>query len=228
MKIRVKYFSALRDITGKISEELEMPDGSTLGDLINWFFRQYPKAQAFKEELLVLVNGKSLDWSYVLSGGDEVAIMPPVSGGGGVINAQLDLNKELADIIHKTAPQGAGGVVIFVGYVKGRVDQATVETLEYEAYEPHATSKLLEIEEWARRQEGVLDARIYHMVGSLKPGDHTIYVFVSAITREVAFRVARDALERVKHEVPIFKLEKRSDGEFWVLGDGKRVPRSRG
>ncbi|MEM4493634.1 MAG: MoaD/ThiS family protein, partial [Pyrobaculum sp.] len=107
MKIRVKYFSALRDITGKISEELEMPDGSTLGDLINWFFKQYPKAQAFKEELLVLVNGKSLDWSYVLSGGDEVAIMPPVSGGGGVINAQLDLNKELADSLHTTAPQGA-------------------------------------------------------------------------------------------------------------------------
>ncbi|MCX8137432.1 MoaD family protein [Pyrobaculum aerophilum] len=226
MKIHIKYFSALRDITGKTSETIEIPNGYTLGDVINWFFKNYPKAEVFKEELLVLVNGRSLDWSYELKEGDEVALMPPVSGGGGVIDHAVDLNKEVEDIIKNTAHLGGGGVVIFVGYVKGKVDKAAVNVLEYEAYEPYASSKIKEIEAWARDQAGVLDARIYHVVGALKPGDHTLYVFVSAINRDIAFRVAREALERVKHEVPIFKLERRSDGEFWVVGDGKRIPRN--
>ena len=86
MKIHIKYFSALRDITGKTSETIEIPNGYTLGDVINWFFKNYPKAEVFKEELLVLVNGRSLDWSYELKECDEVALMvlllslrPPLS-----------------------------------------------------------------------------------------------------------------------------------------------------
>lgn len=227
MKVLIKYFSALRDVTGKIEEPLVLRDGATLGEVMSWFFKTYPKAEAFKEEIIILVNGRSVDLDYALRDGDEIAIMPPVSGGGGVVQGAIDLNKEVDDIIRKTAPLGGGGVVIFVGYVKGKVGNAEVERLDYEAYQPYASEKIKTIEEWARNQEGVLDARIYHNVGSLKPGDTTIYVFVSAINRDVAFRVAREALERVKHEVPIFKLERRSDGEYWVLGDGKRVPRGK-
>lgn len=226
MRVVVKYFSALRDVTGKIREEVTVPEGATLSQLLEWFFKSYPNAEAFKEELLVLVNGRTVDGSYALRDGDEVALMPPVSGGGGVVQKPVDLNKEVQDIIEKTAPRGGGGVVIFVGYVKGKVGDANVEVLEYEAYEPYATSKIREIEEWARRLDGVLEARIYHSVGSLRPGDATLYVFVSAVNREVAFRVAREALERVKHEVPIFKLERRDDGDYWVVGDGRRIPKS--
>ena len=226
MRIVIKYFSALRDITGKVQEEVNLVNGATLSRLLQWFFDTYPKAEAFKDELLVLVNGRTVDSSYVLQDGDEVALMPPVSGGGGVVQSPIDINREVMDIIEKTAPLGGGGVVIFVGYVKGKVDNAHVKVLEYEAYEPYATLKIREIEEWAKSQAGVLEARIYHSVGSLKPGDTTLYVFVSAVNREVAFRVARETLERVKHEVPIFKLERRDDGEFWVVGDGRRIPRS--
>jgi len=226
MRIVVKYFSALRDITGKVQEEVDLVDGATLSQLLQWFFDTYPKAEAFKDELLVLVNGRTVDSSYVLQNGDEVALMPPVSGGGGVVQSPIDINKEVMDIIEKTAPLGGGGVVIFVGYVKGKVDNANVKVLEYEAYEPYATLKIREIEEWAKKQAGVLEVRIYHSVGSLRPGDTTLYVFVSAVNREVAFRVARETLERVKHEVPIFKLERRDDGDYWVVGDGRRIPRS--
>ncbi|ACB40915.1 molybdenum cofactor biosynthesis protein [Pyrobaculum neutrophilum] len=228
MRIVLKYFSALRDITGKAREELSMEDGARLAQVIDWFFNMYPRAEVFREELLVLVNGRAVDGTYVLQDGDEVAFMPPVSGGGGVVNSPVDLNNEVRKIIEKTAPLGGGGVVIFVGYVKGKVDGAEVNTLEYEAYEPYASQKIKEIEEWAKNQRGVLEAKIYHLVGSLKPGDNTVYVFVSAVNRDTAFKVAREALERVKHEVPIFKLERRSDGEYWVVGDGRRIPRQRG
>jgi MoaD family protein len=226
VRVVVKYFSALRDITGKVQEEVDLVDGATLSRLLQWFFNTYPKAEAFKDELLVLVNGRTVDSSYVLQNGDEVALMPPVSGGGGVVQSPIDINREVMEIIEKTAPLGGGGVVIFVGYVKGKVDNANVKVLEYEAYEPYATLKIREIEEWAKKQAGVLEVRIYHSVGSLRPGDITLYVFVSAVNREVAFRVARETLEKVKHEVPIFKLERRDDGDYWVVGDGRRIPRS--
>lgn len=225
MRVVLKYFSALRDITGKVSEEVEVGDGTTLSALLEWFFVKYPKAEAFKEELLVLVNGRTVDGLYKLREGDEVAVMPPVSGGG-VVEGPIDVNKVVTEIIEKSAPLGGGGLVIFIGFVKGKVGDASVSTLEYEAYEPYASKKLEEIEEWAKRQEGVLEAKVFHRVGALRPGDTTLYVFVTALNRDIAFRVAREALERVKHEVPIFKLERRSDGEFWVVGDGRRVPRS--
>jgi Molybdopterin converting factor, large subunit len=227
VRIVVKYFSALRDITGKVQEEVDLVDGATLSQLLQWFFDTYPKAEAFKDELLMLVNGRTVDSSYVLQNGDEVALMPPVSGGGGVVQSPIDINREVMEIIEKTAPLGGGGVVIFVGYVKGKVDNANVKVLEYEAYEPYATLKIREIEEWAKKQAGVLEARIYHSVGSLRPGDTTLYVFVSAVNREVAFRVARETLEKVKHEVPIFKLERRDDGDYWVVGDGRRIPKEK-
>jgi len=225
MRVLLKYFSALRDITGGAREEVAFEGPVTVSDLLMWFFKKYPRAEAFREELVVLVNGRAVEGSYILKDGDEVALMPPVSGGG-IITNDISVDGEIRDIIEKSVAQGGGGVVIFVGFVKGVVDNAAVNVLEYEAYEPYADQKIKEIEEWARSQEGVLDARVYHKVGSLKPGDTTIYVFVSAVNRDVAFRVARDALERVKHEVPIFKLERRSDGEFWVVGDGRRIPRS--
>ncbi|MEM1663329.1 MAG: MoaD family protein [Pyrobaculum sp.] len=225
MRIVVKYFSAMRDITGRQYEEVSFSESIKLSEFLQWFFDKYPKARVFREELLVLVNGRAVSEDYVVKDGDEIAIMPPVSGGGGVVLEKINIDEEIKKVIEKTAPLGGGGVVVFVGYVKGLVDGSVVERLEYEAYEPYATMKINEIEKWALEQDGVLDIRVYHRVGTLKPGDTTIYVIASAINRDVAFRVAKEVLERVKHEVPIFKLEKRDDGEYWVIGDGKRVPR---
>ncbi len=222
MNVVIKYFSAIRDVTKKVREEVEVSEGVTLSQLLDWFFKTYPEANSFREEILILVNGRVVEGSYQLKNGDEIAVMPPVSGGG-VINKPIDIDREVREIIEKTAPSGGGGLVIFVGYVKGSVDGAAVSALDYEAYEPYASEKIREIEKWAKSIGGVLDVRIYHLTGSLKPGDHTLYIFVSADSREVAFRVARETLERVKREVPIFKLERREDGNYWVIGDGRRV-----
>ena len=115
-------------------------------------------------------------------------------------------------------------MVIFIGFVKGKVDENNVEELEYEAYEPHATRKISEIVADELKRDGVLFIDVYHRVGKLKPGDHTIYVIAAAVNRQVAFDAARTTLERVKDEVPIFKLEKREDGEYWIIGE-RRVKR---
>jgi len=142
-----------------------------------------------------------------------------------IINDVVDLNKELSDVAEKTAPKGGGAIVLFMGYVKGVVGDNSVYELDYEAYEPYASKLLEEIALKAEEQEDVLEVRIYHRVGCLKPGEPTIYIIVAARSRHTAFNVARNVLEEVKHKVPIFKLEKRSDGEYWVIGDGRRVKR---
>ncbi len=143
----------------------------------------------------------------------------------GIVSEKLDLNRLVEDIIRETTNLGGGALVLFIGYVKGKIGDSIVSELNYEAYEDYALTKMYEIIQEEKKERDVLDIRIFHRVGTLKPGDITIYVAVSALNRKIAFEVASKVLERVKHEVPIFKLEKRSDGEYWVFGDGKRVPR---
>lgn len=141
----------------------------------------------------------------------------------GIISDPIDVNRELEEIAKETSLKGGGAIVLFMGYVKGLVNNNYVYELDYEAYEPYASGILNEIASQAEREEGVLEVRVYHRVGNLKPGEPTIYVIVAAKTRHTAFEVAKSVLEEVKHKVPIFKLEKRSDGEYWVIGNGKRV-----
>ncbi len=145
---------------------------------------------------------------------------------GKIVREEIDVDKVVKNIIANTYSEGAGALVVFIGYVKGVVEGHTVNELDYQAYEPYATKKLQEIVS-EEKEEGVLSIVVYHRVGDLKPGEPTIYVFVSALDRKKAFEKARRILERVKHEVPIFKLEKRNDGEYWVLGDRNRVRREK-
>lgn len=142
---------------------------------------------------------------------------------GRMVEDEISLDELVSKVIKKTAGTESGGLVVFLGYVKGAVGDAKVNQLIYEAYEPYASDKLREIATSYSKVEGVTSVLIYHRAGGLGPGDHTIYVIVSAKNRELAFRVAREALERAKKEVPIFKLERRSDGDYWIIGDGLRV-----
>ncbi|MET1101719.1 MAG: molybdenum cofactor biosynthesis protein MoaE [Pyrodictiaceae archaeon] len=136
----------------------------------------------------------------------------------------IDLNKLVKEIAARTAPKGAGAIVLFVGFVKGIVEGKKVQELEYMAYEPYANKKISEILKEATEDPEVLEAIVYHKLGKFKPGETTVYVVVSATTRHKAFEKAAWILERVKHETPIYKLERRSDGEYWVVGDNRRIP----
>jgi len=146
---------------------------------------------------------------------------------GKIIKKPIDLNSTTKELSISATKKGGGALVLFMGFVKGVVNNAEVTNLVYEAYEPYASKKLNEIAKDYSKMEGVLDVIILHRIGNLKPGEPTIYIFVTAVNRKLAFKVASEALERVKHEVPIFKLEKRSNGEYWVMGDGKRVKREK-
>jgi len=121
-----------------------------------------------------------------------------------------------------------GAFSIFVGTVKGRVGEALVNELVYTAISDAALRRLHEIAMETCIKYSARAVVIYHRIGSLKPGETTIYIIVMGESRRNTSTAVIEALERVKSEVPIFKLEKRSDGEYWVIGDGvryKRAPR---
>lgn len=145
---------------------------------------------------------------------------------GKIVSDRVDLNKMLEELAKHSA-MGAGGLALFIGVVKGVVDGCRVMELEYEAYEPHASSRLDEIARDEASRENVLDIRVYHRIGKLKPGEPTLYIAVAAVDRKSAIETLSRVLERVKHEPPVFKLEKREDGDFWIVGDGRRVERGR-
>ncbi len=142
-----------------------------------------------------------------------------------ILDSKPSLEEVVKSIEEKCSAQGYGSLVVYVGYVKGVVDGHKVYELQYEAYMPYAERVLRMIAEEYARMEGVCDVAIIHRVGALKPGEEALYIVVSAEPRSKAFRVAEEILERVKREPPIFKLERRSDGDYWVLGDGRRIPR---
>jgi len=143
---------------------------------------------------------------------------------GKITRGDIDLNKLVEDIA-KSAEEGIGAIALFIGVVKGVVDGDKVFSLLYEEYEPYATRKLESIASDLSSRKGVRDVLIYHWTGERKVGEITVVIAVSAIGRKEAIETLAEAIERVKKEVPIFKLEKRESGDYWIIGDGTRVKR---
>ena len=137
-----------------------------------------------------------------------------------LIEEEIDIGRIVEEIVAKNIDSNA--VVIYVGYVKREVGGHTVNWLSCEPHERYALKLLNNIVE-EEVGEGVSCIRIYHRVGRLRPGEPISYIFVSAEDRVKAFEKARRVLERVKRESMIFKVESRDDGEFLVLGDGRRL-----
>ncbi len=144
-----------------------------------------------------------------------------------ITRERVKIEDYLSRLLRESSMEGCGALVMFMGFVKGVVDKEEVSELIYEAYESFASSKMREIGEGAAKEFSIRDVVIIHRIGALGPGDPTIYILVTSVSRGEAFRAAEYILERVKHEVPISKLEVRGDGEYWVLGDGRRIPRGR-
>ncbi len=235
MRVKLKFFALVRELAGRSELVVELEEGeATVARIVEEASKRLPglsKAISLLERRglspVYMVNGVQVDPDHVVRDGDELAILPPASGGveAGIVRGRISVDELVNRMAKETASKGGGAVVVFVGYVKGVVDGHRVNLLEYEAYEPYASRKLREIAEKYVGKPGVLDVAVYHRVGGIEPGDHTMYVAVAATDRRTAFQTAMEIVEEVKHGVPIFKLERRSDGDYWVLGDGVRVPR---
>lgn len=229
MKVNVRYFSIFKDVTGKSEEQIELDENvRRVGDLLRLLISRYPKMSEWVEsgEVVILIDGKAYSLDEKLPPRImEVGVMPPISGGDnyGFID-KIEPEKLLKSVL-ALAGEDIGAVAIFVGRVKGVIGERRVFSLFYETYEPHSSQSLGRIIEEERKKIGFSDAYIYHKVGEASPGEPVLFIAVASPSRREAIEGLASLLERVKHEAYVWKLERREDGEYWILGDGKRVKR---
>jgi molybdopterin synthase catalytic subunit len=217
MRIRVLYFAVVRERLGRGEDTIEVPVGTTAGALLDELERRHDAIAGLRQYLQVARNQSLVQPGVVLSDGDEVALIPPVSGGSGrpVLVGVRDSALSLDEVVRAVAHGGAGGIATFTGMVRGHSHGKRVVRLEYEAYAPMAEATLREIAEALEATHGARVA-ILHRVGVLSVGEVAVVIAASAPHRAESFAACREAIERLKRDVPIWKKEVGEDGEVWV------------
>lgn len=225
----MRYIALYRDLAGTQDEILEVPENTSVKALLETLASRHPvlKEYFLGGEVVVLVDGKAVQPEELLRDRCEVVIMPPISGGSRYGFIEKIDPVELLDAFLSSLDVEAGAVAVFIGRVKGVVEGKRVDELNYEVLEPHSSKTLSRIGEEEVKRHGLLAACIYHKKGSAAPGEPVLFIAVSSRGRREALAALTEILERVKHEAFVWKLERREDGEYWILGDSKRVPRER-
>ena len=208
MRVTVRLFAGLRERAGVRERALELPDGSTVHDV--W------QALGLGDEpagLLWARNKAYVSPEAPLADGDEIALIPPVSGGA------FRLSEEpvsLDEVVREVASDDAGAIAIFVGTTRAHARGRAVVRLEYEAYEGMAEQTMAEIAAGLKARYALVDVAIHHRVGVVAIGETSVVIAVSAAHRGDALAACRDAIDTLKVEVPLWKKEFYEGGEEWI------------
>ena len=215
MKLRVLVFGSLAQATGRRAVEVEVAPGAVGADVVRAVARRHPAAAAILERVSIAVNRVVVPPEHAVSASDEVALLPPVSGGTAV-TVGLREAPSVDEVLEAVRSPGAGGTAVFLGTVRDRSEAGEVRRLDYEAYEEMATAVMADIAEEAVLKWGLLGAAILHGVGRKVVGEITIIAACSAPHRQEAFEACRFTVNEVKRRVPVWKKETGPWGERWV------------
>ena len=213
MKIHLRYFAALREITRLDEEVVELPESTTLDDLFLTLCERYD-VERLKPYLRVARNLEFVPWETQLQDGDEVAFIPPVAGGAprvAVLKDQLDT----ASVRSLVESPTHGAIVTFEGVVRNHSLNGAVQTLFYEAYEDMALAELGRTVKDGEEKWPVTIA-IHHRVGLMDIGDLAVVICVGSAHRKEAFEACSWVIDRLKEVAPIWKKETGPDGSVWV------------
>ena len=204
----IRLFAGLRERAGVAERELELVEGSCVGDV--W------AALDLGDEppgLLYAANQAYVPRERELAEGDEVALIPPVSGGAFRLTEEpIDLGAVVAE----AADESAGAVATFLGTVRNRSRDREVLHLEYEVYEGMAEKVMAEIADSLRAKYALCAVAITHRVGRVAIGETSVAIAVSAPHREDALAACKEAIDVLKAEVPLWKKEVYEGGEEWI------------
>ena len=216
MEVDVRYFAIIREIVGRSAERRRVPEDATAGDIFDELVGEYPRLERVRPVTMLMVNKAYVTPDHELREGDEIALIPPVSGGE---ETRFRIQTEPLDprvMESLVAHPGAGAIATFVGTVRDHGRGRAVTHLEYEAYAPAAELTLAQIGEEIRERWGVDHVAISHRVGLLAVGEASVVISVASAHRNAAFEACRYAIERIKEIVPIWKKEHYADGAAWV------------
>jgi molybdopterin converting factor subunit 1 len=222
MTLRVRLFAMLRECAGRDSVEVELPAGATVADALDELARRPPlDGLLARLPVRMAVNREYADPATPLGPEDELALIPPISGGAGArVHARVSEEPLSAEALSRlVGDPGAGAIVCFQGVTR------EVVRLDYEAYREMAEDRIAEILEECVKRHRLLAAAAEHRVGPVPLGEPGVVVVVSAGHRGEAFDGAREAIDRIKAEAPIWKREVEASGEGrWVEGEPALAP----
>ena len=224
MRVRVLFFGQLKEIVGRAEDQMELPDDARVEDVFSRYGQSHPRLADFRPSVVASVNEELAPWNAALRAGDEVAFLPPVSGG-----SQAAVADDIFELVHvaiRPEPLIAhvkqphdGAVVTFDGIVRNHSGGRPTLYLDYEAYEPMALEKMRAIGAAIRERYAVDRIAIVHRLGRLEIGETSVFIAVSAPHRGVAFDACRFAIDTLKRSVPIWKKEYFADGAVWAGGE---------
>ncbi len=217
MRVHVRLFASYREAAGAGQIELDLAPSALVADAIAEVVRRYPLI-AEGRTLIIARNREYVTADEPLADGDEVALIPPVSGGATTIPLVHVSAVPLAvdDAIAACRDSRWGGIVVFLGTVREASRGKRVSHLEYEAYPEMAEAKMREIASALEMKHAPCRLVLHHRVGDLPLGEIAVIIVAGAPHRDAAFAAAREAIDELKTVVPIWKKEHGEDGAIWI------------
>jgi len=224
VRIRVLFFGILRDVTGLREDSIDVPEGGQASAVFDQYAARFPRLREMSASIVLAVNQKFCAPSARLSEGDELAMLPPVSGG------RLDcyddhyfaLTRDVIDAaaLGRLILRGEdGAIVTFEGVTRNNTKGRPTRYLEYECYEPMALKTMAEIGSQIAREHQISRIAMVHRLGRVEIGETSVVVIATAPHRRPAFEAALEGINRLKRLVPVWKKEYFADGEVWVDGE---------
>ena len=227
MRVRVLFFGVLREVAGKDAEEIDLQDGAALRDLLDRYSAHLPKLKEFLPSIACAVNQRYAGPDSKLNPGDEIALLPPVSGGAPEMSSArgaqyVRITREPIDtqgVLASLKCGEDGTALVFKGVVRNHTRGRRTLYLNYEAYEEMAVAQMQSLAAEALRKFQVRDLAVVHRLGKLEIGETSVLIAVASAHRGAAFDACRWLIDTLKRTVPIWKREYFEDGVVWADGD---------
>jgi molybdopterin synthase catalytic subunit len=216
VQVTLRFFAIMRERIGESERAVSFPSGSRVADVVRYVEEEFEAIAPLFRASMLMRNHEYVDREELLADGDEIAFIPPVSGG------ERDHYRVTADVLDSQAiaalveDDGAGAIVTFVGVVRDNARGRGVLWLDYEAYPEAAEVQLGKIGAEIHERWPVLAIAIEHRTGKLAIGEASVVIAISSAHRDAAFEASSYAIERIKQIVPIWKKEAYADGEIWI------------
>lgn len=231
MQVRVLFFGMLKDVVGRASDSLTLPAGATLADLLVRYEKEFPRLEGFLPSVALSINQEYASAGQTLNDNDEVALLPPVSGGAPAAEPLVRIVREPIvphDIIPPMERPEDGAIVVFDGVARNHTRGRKTLHLDYEAYEPMALQELRRLAAEALERFPIRNLALVHRLGRVQIGESSVLIAVYSAHRAPAFEACRWLIDTLKKKVPIWKKESFEDGAVWADGEPfpAEVPRA--
>jgi MoaE-MoaD fusion protein len=222
MRVHILVFGVLKDLIPESSAPLELPDGARVRDLLDHHKRSFAQRDELWRSLAVAVNREYVSADHALQDGDEVALLPPVSGGASGAGPRVSIVHQSIDsratVTSLERPED-GALVVFDGMVRNNTRGRRTLYLIYEAYEEMALEQMRTLAVKAIADFPIRDVAIVHRLGRLEVGETSVLIAVASAHRAAAFDACRWLIDTLKKTVPIWKKEHFEDGAVWADGE---------